>query len=119
MRDYIRDFGDRNWQEVSDATYVAHSDVYCLMDLETLVHYIAGFMRGSLSKDDSFGPEFLIYFAASDRFCGFCRLLSDEQLHFVIAFVDHYISNEWYSTNEREGYQENRRTLLRGSQYGS
>jgi hypothetical protein len=115
LRDYRRDFGNRNWQEVSDEAYVTHSDVYCLMDPETLVHYIAGFMRHSLSADGYFGPEFLIYFAGSDRFCGFCRLLTSEQLRYVIAFIDHYISNEWYSTKEREDYQKNRRSLLQGS----
>lgn len=85
------------------------------MDLETLVHYIAGFMRDSLSADGFFGPESLIHFAGSDRFCSFCRLLTDEQMQFVIQFIDHYISNEWYSTKVREDYQKNRRSLLRQS----
>ena len=110
LGDYIRDFGDRTWQEVSDDAYGLHGDAYCLMDPETLIHFIAGFMRYSLSSNDVWP---LIYFACSDRFCGFCHLLSREQRNFVIAFVDHYICDEHdYSDGQRKSYQENRRKLL-------
>jgi hypothetical protein len=118
LYDYRREFGDRTWQEVSDDTYDTYSDVYCLMDHETLIHFIAGFMRYPLSEDDPCGGEYLILFAATDPFCDFCRLLNGEQLGFVIAFVDHYICHAFYADEDRERYQKNRRKLLQGPQHG-
>ena len=115
LGDYVRDFGDRTWLEVGDEAYCTHSDVYCLMDFETLIHFIAGFLRYYLSQNNYDDAWSLIYFAASDRFCDFCRMLPPEQRHFVIAYVDHSICNEFHSDENRERYQENRRNLLGAS----
>lgn len=57
----MKDFGDRTWTEVDRRSYRCHNDVYCLMDHETLIHYIAGFMRIDLQDNFSRCDDFLIF----------------------------------------------------------
>lgn len=113
LGDYIADFGDRAWSEVADETYRTHTDVYCLMDPESLIHYIAGFMRLALFSNYSGGDEFFIYFASSDRFVTFCDLLTIQQRRYMIGFVDFYIQSDYYSDSERIPYATNREHILR------
>ncbi len=109
----MADFGDRAWTEVENSTFQTHTDVYCLMDAETLIHYIAGFMRSALSADYSDGGEFFVYFAGSDRFAAFCGLLTIRQRRYVIQFIDFYIQSDYYSDDERVPYAANREQILR------
>jgi hypothetical protein len=113
LYDYRRDFGNRTWQEIDDDTYSMHSDAFCLMDHETLRHFIAGFMRLSVLEEKLLDQHAFIHFAASDKFLGFCRLLTHDQLLCVVGFVDHIIMNDWYSDEERMPYRGNREKLLR------
>ena len=115
LYDYRRDFGNRTWQEIDDDTYGMHSDAFCLMDRETLRHFIAGFMRQSMKEEKLLDQYALIRFAASNKFPGFCRLLTQDQLLCVIGFVDHVIMNDWYSDGERSAYRANREKLFRGT----
>ena len=93
--------------------YECNEDAYSLMDAETLVHYIAGYMRLALSSKYSDGGEFFIYFAGSDRFVAFCNLLTPPQRRYVIQFVDHYIQSDEYTDEDRAPYAANREQILR------
>lgn len=113
---YVDDFGGRAWTEVDDWPYQLHTDAYCLMDPKTLVHYIAGFMRLALSNDSPGhvfpADEYLVYFAASDSFVDFCRMLTVRQIEFVIQVVDFFIHHEFFSDAERVPYGANRAELV-------
>jgi hypothetical protein len=111
--DYRRDFGNRTWLEIDEDTYRTHTDAFCLMDHETLRHFIAGFMRVSISEEKLLDQHSLIYFAASNKFCDFCRLLTHDQLLCLLGFIDYILTNDWYSGEEQIRYLENREKLLR------
>lgn len=76
--DYRRDFGNLTWLEIDEGTYRMHTDAFCLMDHETLRHFVAGFMRLSIPEEKLLDQHSLIYFAASDKFCDFCGLLTQD-----------------------------------------
>ena len=110
VRDYMRDFGDLSWPQVPDKFYRLHNDAFHLMAPETLVHYVAGFMRLALLDERSGAEEFFMYFACSDEFAPFCSLLTSSQRAYILQFVDYFIEDDDYN-NYRWHYEENRATI--------
>lgn len=110
--EYRRDFGGKNWNEIPSKTFDYHSDAYCLMEHESLIHYISGFLKVILSEQGSVSAEHLVYFAGSSTFLEFTKLLSTAQTNFLLATIDHLLLIDDYFSISDATHYENIKTLI-------
>lgn len=113
LGEYRRDFGGRLWSEIEPKIFCYHSDAFCLMEPESLIQFIAGFLHTALNDPNSTAAEYLVYFAGSNRFVRFAKLLTTDQLSFIIDTIDHLLlSDDYYSISDAVQYDKIRSQVL-------
>ena len=111
--DYKNQFGGKSWPDVKRKHYEVNTDAFSLMAHQTLKYFIAGFLEVILTDPDSMAAEFLVYFAGQKSFAGFCRVLDQAQIDYLISVIDWLIMDDYFSTNDRERYARSRDTVMK------
>ena len=112
LYEFRKDFGGRAWTEIPPEIYNRHSDAFCLMEFESLVSYLGGFLHTSLTDQQSTACESLIYFAGTNDFLELVKHLNLSQKLFLIKTIDFLIlSDAYFGINDAVRYDKIRNQL--------
>lgn len=115
--DYMKDFGGKAWNQVPELTYCKHTDVFSLMDHSSLVYFIAGFLK--IIKDDPYDElaMWVCFFAATDDFIDFCKLLSEEQVSTIWEILE--VCLEKVDWTEITAIRDNMKIILNNKKHNN
>ena len=112
---YWRDFAGKGWDEITEERYRWHNDVFNLMNLETLRHFIAGYLMAALEPSGSDVRWSIQCFSARDGFRELHDLLEPEQQKFFLGVIDFMMRSEDVDDDARSAYDAQRRLLQKPS----
>ena len=108
---YNQQFAGRTWREVKRKRLEGHADAFSMMDRRSLAHYIAAFIDLAIEEPDSNSAEYLVYFAGSRGFLGFCDQLTPAQIQYILQTCEWLANEHFFSDDDRSKICNNKNIL--------
>lgn len=109
---YREDFSGKGWDELPPEKYQWHDDVFNLMDMETLQHFLPGYLMQAMEPAGSALRWSIQCFSARENFKVLYDLLNPPQRSFFIGVVDFLMRCEDVNNEARDAYVRTRQSCL-------